>query len=116
MPLFKKKEKKVTTYNEGKKVNDDDVPDTIPELKVPLPTMSEKERAVADYNAGYRAAMLEKAATVPPPEPEPVEEAEPDYADYFGRARDIGFVEGISFCMSTLRQAQNDIIRRQRGG
>jgi hypothetical protein len=83
MGLFKKKEKKITTYEEGKEVQSEKVP----ELKVPVPPQTEQSQ----------------------PEPAPEE------ADYFESAREHGFVEGLSFAISTLRQAQNDIIRRQRG-
>jgi hypothetical protein len=132
MSLFKKKEKKVTTYDaKGKKV--DEVPDKVPELKVPLPPrMTEEEKALSElergnkmaeyhFKNGYEAAMKEKSQPVveiPPPAPEPEEavreEIENNPGEYFESARDYGFTEGISFAIATLRQAQNDIIRRQK--
>ena len=87
MPLFKKKQKKVTTYSEGK-----EVPEKIPELEVPRPVVRE----------------------TPTPEPEAPQETEIEIADYFDTVREQGFIEGLSFAISTLRQAQNDIIRRQK--
>lgn len=123
MPLFKKKQKKVTTYSGGK-----EVPEKVPELEVPLPSdrekiMGELERAtkMAEYHFknGYDTAMKEKNAPpveIEPPTSEPDAQQQPEIeiADYFETVREQGFIEGLSFAISTLRQAQNDIIRRQK--
>ena len=87
MALFKKKEKKVTTYdgNTGQKL-EGPAPAKIPELEVPRPPAEEKP-----------TVQLEEA-------------------DYFEQAREYGFIEGLSYAIDVLRETQNNIIRKQRGG
>ena len=101
MPLFNKKQKKVTTYSEGK-----EVPENIPELEVPRPVV--REIPTPQEFIESREPPMEKTAA------EDIrQEIENNPGDYFDNLRDYAFIEGLSFAISTLRQAQNDIIRRQ---
>jgi hypothetical protein len=102
MPLFKKKPKKVTTYNEGK-----EVPEKVPELEVPRPVV--RETPTPQEFMEPREPPIEQTAA------EDIrQEIENNPGDYFDNLRDYAFIEGLSFAISTLRQAQNDIIRRQK--
>lgn len=94
MVFRKKKKKKVTTYKDGKEVKEEaPAPEKIPPLEVPEPPAEEPEEE----------------------ESEEGEDPEAEEIDYFEAGRDQGFIEGLSFAMATLRNAQNEMLRR-RGG
>jgi hypothetical protein len=102
MPLFKKKPKKIITYDtKGKEI--EPVPVKVPELEVPRPDVREIE-----------PPAQEEPAIEPPATEDIRQEIENDPGQYFDNLRDYAFIEGLSFAIATLRQAQNDIIRRQR--
>lgn len=57
---------------------------------------------------------------IPPPLPPAGEQAQPEQpapeeVDYFEAGRDQGFMEGLSYAMALLRQAQNEVLQKRKG-
>lgn len=87
MVFGKKKQEK--TFIGGKEVKEE-VPAQVPPLEIPPPLPPAGEQAQPEQPA-------------------------PEEVDYFEAGRDQGFMEGLSYAMALLRQAQNDVLQKRRG-